>query len=189
MHILLLQIAILQQRRNAFPYSTYQPNIEGLSKFQYKCLKKWNGIPRRLKRGWRKESELSLCNSWGQTSISERFSVKWIACLPGMRHGLTKQISLWLVYQQRHVCFRVTNLICNLLSVWHSCCEGEKKSYSLLRNGEVMKQVFSHAADTTWWSTPGSSPLAVFIVSSVIQYLPLHVRDRQGKRERFWRHF
>lgn len=77
----------------------HQPSIEGLSKFQYKCLKKWNGKLRRLKRGWSKESELSLCNSWGQTGVSERLSVIRIACLPGMRHGLTKQISLWLVYQ------------------------------------------------------------------------------------------
>lgn len=67
--------------------------------------------------------------------------------------------------------------------MWHSYCKGgKKKSCSLLRNGEVIKQVCSRAADTTWWSTPGSSPLAVFIVSSVSQRLPLHETDREKER-------
>lgn len=61
--------------------------------------------------------------------------------------------------------------------------QGGKKS-PLLRICEIIKEVCSHATDTTWWSTPGSSLLAVFIVSSVSQYLPLHVRDRQEKREK-----
>lgn len=58
------------------------------------------------------------------------------------------------------------------------------ESDPLLRSREVIKQVLSHATAPTWQSAPGSSPLAAFIVSSVIQCLPLPVRDRQGKREK-----